>query len=62
MTHAGRCFSLFFAATQALAWLTIYDGKIVSMDKLKINRLCGIFKDVPEFVVLADGESLAVLL
>jgi len=36
--------------------------KIVSMDKPKINILYGIFKSVPEFVVLADGESLAVLL
>jgi hypothetical protein len=36
--------------------------KTVSIAALKINKLCGIFKGGPEFVVLADGESLAVLL
>ena len=31
------------------------------MDKPKSNRLCGIFKSAPEFVVLADSESLAIV-
>jgi hypothetical protein len=34
--------------------------KTVSTATLKINKLCGIFKGGPEFVVLGDGESLEV--
>jgi hypothetical protein len=37
-------------------------AKTVSMVTLEINKLCGIFESGLEFVVLADGESLAVLL
>jgi hypothetical protein len=36
--------------------------KIVSIDTLKINKLCGIFKHSPDFVFLPDGQGLAALL
>jgi hypothetical protein len=36
--------------------------KTVYMVTHKINKICGIFKDGPEFVVLGDCQSLEVLL
>ena len=62
MTHAGRCSLCFTRQGKHPLGLPAMTVKTVSIVTLKINEICGIFKGGPEFVVLADGESLAVLL